>query len=236
MKRIVVAIFALSVLAFGLLLHQPGGLAFACQSVEYQQDFHLTLVNRQSQLPNEWLNHIELVYAYNSLGEEIQVDKTALEHFEALRTELLKAGVDIELGSAYISIDEQQEIQDRQLQKYSSSYCGQCFAAPGHSEHHTGLAIDVFLIKNGKIIRSNEDMAAATEDFAKVHRLLAKHGFILRYMQGKETITGYAYAPWHFRYVGRDAAETITSQGITLEEYLEQLGTNLDFTATQTRP
>ena len=80
-------------------------------------------------------------------------------------------------------------------------------AVPGYSEHHTGLALDLYL----------ESM----DVWAKIHAKLPEFGFILRYPEGKEDITGYAYEPWHVRYVGMDTAEEITSRGITLEEYLD---------------
>ena len=76
-------------------------------------------------------------------------------------------------------------------------------------------------IKDGKIIRENEEMVTDTDDFAKVHELLPRYGFILRYLPDKKDITGYDYEPWHFRYVGyKNIAKEITEKGITLEEYL----------------
>jgi D-alanyl-D-alanine carboxypeptidase len=66
-------------------------------------------------------------------------------------------------------------------------------------------------------------MLKETKIFAKVHKKLAKYGFILRFPEGKDEITGYAYEPWHFRYVGSPKiAEEITEKGITFEEYIEQ--------------
>ena len=63
-------------------------------------------------------------------------------------------------------------------------------------------------------------MIAEVEIFSKIHTFLSDYGFILRYMKGKEDITGYSYEPWHFRYVGIKAAKKIYQKGITLEEYL----------------
>ncbi|MBO4276203.1 D-alanyl-D-alanine carboxypeptidase family protein [Candidatus Saccharibacteria bacterium] len=92
---------------------------------------------------------------------------------------------------------------------------------PGYSEHHTGLAVDIFVIDSGKIIRDNDDMIASVEIFAKIHELLPKYGFILRYIEGKEDITGYSYEPWHLRYIDSpEIAKEITEKGLTLEEYL----------------
>lgn len=89
-------------------------------------------------------------------------------------------------------------------------------AVPGHSEHETGLAIDV----------SGSDGKCAAEDCfggTKEAEWLAKHapeyGFIIRYPEGKEDITGYKYEPWHLRYVGTEISSDIAERGITLEEY-----------------
>ena len=79
------------------------------------------------------------------------------------------------------------------------------------------------LIKDGKAIYENDDMLKETEIFAKVHEKLSDYGFILRYPEGKDDITGYGYEPWHFRYVGSvDVAKGIMNKGLTLEEYLKK--------------
>ena len=84
-------------------------------------------------------------------------------------------------------------------------------ARPGHSEHQSGLAMDVGAIDN------NYGQTPAGQ-WLNAH--CAEYGFILRYPQGKESITGYMYEPWHIRYVGSAAAEAIMANGLTLEEYL----------------
>ena len=77
------------------------------------------------------------------------------------------------------------------------------------------------LIKDGEVIDDNDDMIAEKEIFAKVHARLAEFGFILRYPEGKDEITGYSYEPWHFRYIDSpEIAKEIMDSGITLEEYL----------------
>lgn len=191
---------------------------------EIKQDIYLVLVNKENKLPDDWTDRIELKVEYNALGEEVWAEKVTLEHFDALREELLEQGIDIELDSAYRSVEEQQEIWDEWMAVYGKDYCERYLAKPGYSEHHTGLAIDIFVIqKNNRIVRDNDDMIADIGDFAEIHQLLSKHGFILRYPDGKEDITGYSYEPWHLRYVGEDAARVISECGITLEEYLSSL-------------
>ena len=84
-------------------------------------------------------------------------------------------------------------------------------ARPGHSEHQTGLAFDVGNIDYGY---GDTDAGRWLNDHAH------EYGFIIRYLKGKESITGYVYEPWHIRYVGLNVASEIHTRGITLEEYL----------------
>ncbi|MDD4493754.1 MAG: M15 family metallopeptidase, partial [Eubacteriales bacterium] len=85
-------------------------------------------------------------------------------------------------------------------------------ARGGHSEHHTGLAVDV-IISNYSVEKSDE--------FEWYKDNCYKYGFIIRYPKGKEIITGYAYEPWHLRYLGEDLAVLVYESGLTYEEYYE---------------
>ena len=187
---------------------------------------YLTLVNKTNALPENWEDIIVLDTAKNSLGEEVQIEHETLQAFNTLREELLeKEGIQIELDSVYRSVEEQQEIWDEWSADPDKGigYCEKYLSPPGYSEHHTGLAVDIFIIEDGKAIRENDDMIADVEDFAIIHQYLAEHGFILRYIEGKESITGYAYEPWHFRYVGDPKIASIISKGnMTLEQFLQK--------------
>ena len=89
--------------------------------------------------------------------------------------------------------------------------------APAHySEHETGLAVDIVSVANQRLDETQEDTAANHW----LQENCADYGFILRYPRGKEDVTGFSYESWHFRYVGKAAAEEIMQRGITLEEYL----------------
>ena len=190
------------------------------------QNPYQVLVNKEHKLPDNWLDYIKLVETQNSLGETFLVEDVTLQHFEALRTYLLEnEGIQIELDSTYRSPEEQQEIWDEWSAdpEKGPDYCAQYLSPVGYSEHHTGLAIDIFIIKpDGTHERENDEMIADRETFAKIHEKLAQFGFILRFPEGKEAVTGYNYEPWHFRFVGEDTAKEIMEQKITLEEYLAQ--------------
>lgn len=184
---------------------------------------YLVLVNKTHQLPDDWEDVVHIDKVQNSLGEELKIERRTNDAFELLRNELLERGIQIELDSVYRSVEEQQEIWDAWSAdpELGEDYCKKYLAVPGFSEHHTGLAVDIFLIKDGKQIRENDDMIADTEDFAIIHELLPKYGFILRYLEGKEDITGYAYEPWHLRYIDdSELAAKLAVQDLTLEEYL----------------
>ncbi len=150
------------------------------------------------------------------------MEKETLAHYDALRKELLDEGIDIELDSGYRSVEKQQELWDRFSKKYGPDV-GKYMAVPGYSEHHTGLALDVFLIDGDKIIRDNDDLFAAKDLFARVHKRLADHGFIISVLPGKEKICeGLAYEPWHYRYVGVGPARVMADRGLVLKEYLTE--------------
>lgn len=197
-----------------------------CGSKEKKDDKinYLVLVNKQNKLPDDWEDKVELAEAKDWEGGTIQVEKEALEQYNKLKDALHEEGIDIVLDSCYRSVAKQQKLWDDWSAdpEKGPEYVKKYVAVPGYSEHHTGLAIDVALEKDGKIIYDNDEMIAEKEIFAKIHAKLADYGFILRYLDGKDDITGYSYEPWHFRYVGNvDIAKEIMSKNLTLEEYLE---------------
>ncbi len=182
---------------------------------------YLVLVNKENKLPDDWEATVQLSTDIDIDGDEIQVEKEALEKYYELREALLEEGVDIELDSCYRSVAAQEDLKERFTKEYGEEYVKKYVAVPGYSEHHTGLAIDICIIKDGEVIDDNDAMIAETEIFAKIHEKMPEYGFILRYIEGKENITGYAFEPWHMRYVGSvEIAEEITKKGLTLEEYL----------------
>lgn len=192
------------------------------KAIEKKMDY-LILVNKESKLPDYWEDVIELADVTNGLGETYKVEKKAAEAYSKLRNDLLKEGITIELDSTYRTVSEQQEIWDEFLEEYGEEYTKKYVAVPGTSEHHTGLAIDVKLIKDGKVIDDNDEMTAEKELFAKIHAKLADYGFILRYPEGKEGITGYGAEVWHFRYLDdKEIAKYIMDNNLTFEEYLKE--------------
>ena len=191
---------------------------------------YLALVNKLSPLPEGWEDALETVTVTNSVGDEVEVEAKAYAAYELLRADLEENfGIYTELDSARRSVAAQQDIMDRFIEKYGADYAAKTVAQPGYSEHHTGLALDLyFKIKNedGSFtdVYYNEDMEKDEYRgiWDTIHARLADYGFILRYLEGKEHITGYRYEPWHIRYLdSADIAREIMSRpGLTLEEYL----------------
>ena len=120
--------------------------------------------------------------------------------------------LNIYLSSGFRSYSTQDRIYNNYVARDGKQMADTYSARPGHSEHQTGLAFDVNQI-NDTFNDSAEAKWLANNCY--------KYGFILRYPQGKEDITGYKYESWHFRYVGVDLATKLYNNGdwITLEEY-----------------
>lgn len=128
---------------------------------------------------------------------------------DAARTD----GVSLRNVSAYRSYATQKTLYNRYLKQYKQATVDTFSARPGHSEHQTGLALDINVASTSAHFEN-------TPAFAWLKEHCAQYGFILRYDQGQESITGYRFEPWHYRYVGKEIAAAITERGITYEEYV----------------
>jgi len=181
---------------------------------------YLALVNKLNPLPKGWEDVLQTVHMTNSVGDDVEVERKAFEAYRELAADLEKEGVHIDLDSARRSVADQKRIMDEFTAEKGADYAKKTVAAPGYSEHHTGLALDLYLIVDGEDITENDDMMKYPEIWTKIHAKLADHGFILRYLKGEEHITGYGYEPWHIRYLDDpEIAKEITDAGITFEEY-----------------
>ena len=184
---------------------------------------YLVLVNKIHPLPDGWEEALETIHITNSLGDDVEVEKRAYEAYLGLAADLeANEGIHLELDSGRRSVAEQQEIMDRFTEEYGADYAAKTVATPGYSEHHTGLALDLYFQFDGKDVYKNEDMMQYPEIWEKVHAKLADYGFILRALEGKEHITGYGYEPWHIRYIDdvKLAHEIASTSGMTFEVWL----------------
>lgn len=182
---------------------------------------YTALVNKTHKLSNDWEKKLQTVHMTNSIGDDVEVEKKSYDAYLKLKADLEKDSVFVDLDSARRSVADQQRIMDEFTEQYGKEYALKTVATPGFSEHHTGLALDLYLIIDGKDVTENEDMVKYPGIWDKIHAKLADYGFILRYLDGREYITGYGYEPWHIRYIDDPKkAREITDKNITFEEYL----------------
>jgi D-alanyl-D-alanine carboxypeptidase len=137
------------------------------------------------------------------------------------------AGHDLMIGSGYRSAAMQKVYFDNLTASVGEVAANQAIAYPGQSEHQTGLALDISTLSKNCYL---DDCFATTADGLWLANNSYKYGFILRYPKGSESITGYEYEPWHFRYVGVDLATALHESNLTLDgawPYLQKADTTL---------
>lgn len=175
----------------------------------------LVLVNKNNKLKNDFIpdDLIKLDLKYSN--EEKYLKKEAALSFYKLSEDAKKKGYRIIVVSAYRSYTYQEKLFDYYVKEKGLNYALNCSAKPGHSEHQTGLAIDV----EGS--NFDYDLFEQSIEFDWMKKNAYKYGFILRYPKGKEHITGFKYEPWHYRYVGEKVAKYIYENNLTFEEYFE---------------
>lgn len=188
---------------------------------------YMVLVNEANRLPDGFENTVEIIPVENAVGEKYQIERKTYEAFLRLREDLLQNdGIQTELISVYRTVKQQEETYSRYLANFGPEYTKKYVALPGHSEHHTGFAIDVGILLDGKLSHDIADLLSVDHLFQTVQKKLPQYGFILRYPKGKETITGIGYEPWHYRYIDSpELAKEITEQGICFEEYWKNVTT-----------
>jgi LAS superfamily LD-carboxypeptidase LdcB/glycopeptide antibiotics resistance protein len=203
-------LFYLSHFAMG---RNPGEITLSpsVATTEPLSTHDILLVNANNPLPDDYRPQ-RLVNLHNQSGRhfelmsaDIEICETVFTAMEQMFTAAQASGVDgFIITSGYRTYAEQQKI-------YKTTMDGIALP-PGCSEHEAGLAFDV-----GSV---DSDDFESTPQFDWLFEHCAEYGFILRYPPGKEQITGIPYEPWHYRYVGIDAATEIMASGLTLEEYL----------------
>lgn len=177
------------------------------------KDFDETmLVNKYRNLPEDYepkdLTTIDTEYATD---ENQKAAKVTVDAFMEMAHEAEKQNLHMIANSSYRSYQEQKEIYDLYEKRYGGQYAKEYAALAGFSEHQTGYVID--------IANKDHQIFDGTQEFQWLKKNAYKYGFILRYPQDKEKITGYAYESWHYRYVGKDLAKKVVDSGLTYDEY-----------------
>lgn len=178
------------------------------------------LVNKTHSLPADYVP-ANLVTPYVlSISDVIQVNQLAADQLKAMVNAANESGVTLYLTSGYISYETQDDYFNDRAGMVGEAEANKVIAKAGFSEHQTGLAFD---------FSDNASGTATTVAFAETEagKWLIEHaweyGFIMRYPDGKEAVTGYSYQPWHFRYLGTDVAKAMhdIAPDLTMEEYYQ---------------
>lgn len=184
----------------------------------------LVLVNKQIALPSgykpEDLVTPNIDFVDSATGERRMLRQEAATAVEALMKDAKAAGIDLRGTSAFRSYDYQVQLFNAYVARDGKEQALKYSAPPGHSEHQTGLAIDISSASVGYQLTQGLEQTKEGEWLAdNAHT----YGFIVRYQRAYEAETGYMYEPWHLRYIGVEHATNVHEMNVPFEQYLEQL-------------
>ncbi len=200
-----------------IIVKQPGNTDLS--SINDSEGWVLMLVNGENPLPDNYLPKLK------KLKNGLEFDERAIAQLNVMLSDATAQGLSPIVCSAYRTIEKQKTLFNNQVYKYIAKGLNQeqaeiearkYVAYPGTSEHNLGLAADIVSV-DYQIL---DEKQADTKEIKWLIEHCKEYGFILRYPKDKIHITGVAYEPWHFRYVGVQAAQEIMKDDITLEEYL----------------
>lgn len=180
------------------------------------QDDLAVLVNKYHKLSNDYVpSDLEKINSkYQWLGRSNELRKDAREAFEKMCEAATKDNIYIYAGSGYRSYQTQLYLYNTYVKRDGFKAAETYSARASYSEHQTGLAMDI-ANKSGFISKNDKEYNWLVKNSYK-------YGFILRYPEGKENITGYMYEEWHYRYLGTTLAKEVYDSGLTYDEYLAQ--------------
>lgn len=190
-------------------------------------DWNLILLNPD---PENKIDEDPAVEMVSFDGQKI--DARAGAAYEEMRNAAAADGVNLYLRSGFRKIALQKTYYDSHITEYMKQgkseeeavrLTKQYYTEPGHSEHHSGLALDIITVEYQRDVYSLTEQFAETDGYRWLIEHCAEYGFILRYPEGKTDITQINYEPWHYRYVGKEHAQYIMEHGLTFEEYIELL-------------
>lgn len=187
--------------------------------------------------PNAW--NLRLVNQWHPLTEDYEItlkelandhaiDERCYSDLQEMMDDCRAAGLTPVICSSYRAWEDQMRLYQNKVDEFLAQgfsqaqaelEAGKIVAVPGTSEHQLGLALDIVDINNQRLDHTQEE--TAVQKWLLAHSW--EYGFILRYPNEKSEITGIIYEPWHYRYVGREAAAKIHNMGVCLEEYLEEI-------------
>ena len=170
----------------------------------------LILVNKYYSIDENYNANLETLGDGYGKGK---LNKEAAKHFREMVDAAKKDGITLKSVSAYRSYSSQKTIYNNYVNRDGRAKADTYSARPGHSEHNTGLAVDINTASSSAHFEK-------TKEYDWLINNSYKYGFILRYPENKMFITGYKYEPWHYRYLNVETATKIHELDVTYEEYL----------------
>lgn len=187
------------------------------------------LVNSKNPVSADYCDGIETSLVYES-WREYYMDSRMAEYLKQMLKAASDDGIQLIVMSAYRTVKYQQDNFDKSVRDrmdnrgmtYDEAYEDTLkeVQLPGYSEHNAGVAADIM---SDEYVDMDDDGFKETKAYEWLQRNAATYGFILRYPEGKEDITGIIYEPWHYRFVGVYYAKLLTDRQITMEEYFEEM-------------
>ena len=176
------------------------------------------LVNKSHPLPADYVPKNLVTPYLNSSSDVIQVDQKAEKALRSMLKAASKKKLNLILNAGYISYETQNDYYEDRVSLVGQAEANKLIPVAGCSEHQTGLGFD---FTNSEEVNLNSISFGVTDEGKWLYDNAYKYGFILRYPEGKEDITGYEYQPWHYRYVGEDVAKAMyeIDPNLTMEEY-----------------
>lgn len=204
---------------YDLMLGEVIGIVNTNSDYEPYTNINYTNLSKANLLIVNKYNKLNSIYIPSDLVEidpkygNGQLQKEAYQYLIIMAEAAELDGLSIYARSSYRSYEYQENLYNSYLSLYGQEYTDSVVARAGHSEHQTGLAIDISSNSSDNLYFVD------TNEFKWLKNNAHKYGYILRYPEGKETITGYSYESWHYRYVGKDIATIIYNESITYDEY-----------------
>ena len=198
----------------------PSSVPASDKPVPAEDNWALMLVNWEHALPDDFS-----VPKLTQLRNGHAVDSRAYPALQAMMDDARAAGLQPLICSSYRTWDTQEQLFEQEAQNWldrgypreeAMDRAAMWVARPGTSEHQTGLAVDI--VDLSYQILDEQQESTPVQKWLMAH--CAEYGFILRYPTDKSALTGIGYEPWHYRYVGTEAAKEIMESGLCLEEYL----------------
>ncbi|WP_256992633.1 D-alanyl-D-alanine carboxypeptidase family protein [Paenibacillus sp. XY044] len=186
------------------------------------------VVNKQRSLPEGYapgdLVEPDVPFTFDGPHEKRHMRKEAAAALETLFAGAAQAGMELRAVSGYRSYQRQEAVYEHHVRTKGAGEAARVSAVPGTSEHQTGLTMDVSSPSVGNVLGS---VFGSSQEGRWLAAHAAEYGFIVRYPEGLESITGYVYEPWHIRYIGTVLAPDIARSGLALEDYFDEANMKL---------